>query len=80
MTRQEATQTLVVPSSVALAAISLCALAIKSWVPAGDTLNAQLSQALVERDRQYREDRNQVLLLLMEVKGDIKRLEGKLEK
>lgn len=83
MTRQsvkDAAQQVVVPTTVALA---LIALAVRVWAmpaPSSIDISSQLGAALVERDRQYREDRNEVMRLLMDLRGDIRRIEGKLEK
>jgi len=74
---KDAAHHVIVPSSVALAALGIISLAVKAWSDTGNT--SSINSAFVERDRQYREDRKEIMGILMEMQGDIRRIQGKLE-
>lgn len=87
------TQNVVVPGSVVIASLSALVVVLQSFgavptvadrgVGALDALKERMAQyeaRQVELDRQYREDRANMMTLLIELRGDVKRIEGKLEK
>jgi len=74
---KDAAHHVIVPSSVDLAALGIISLAVKAWSDTGNT--SSINSAFVERDRQYREDRKEIMGILMEMQGDIRRIQGKLE-
>lgn len=82
---REATNNVVIPTVVALAIIGLAgkALGFINFGERDDNLRTRLIAVevrQVESERQWRQDRNELMLLLMEMKSSISRIEGKLEK
>lgn len=67
-----------VPMAVVLGILALTAQAL-GMLPKSSS-EAEWRAAIIERDRQYREDRAEQMKILMQLQGDIRRIEGKLEK
>lgn len=82
---KETTQNVVIPVSVALGLIALTAKAL--GVLPGIDVSAGLANRVtavearqVEMERQWREDRNEMMRVLYTIQGDVRRIEGKMEK
>ncbi len=82
---KETTQNVVIPASVALGVLALAAKAL-GFIPSQGIDTGVTNRLIavevrqVEMERQHREDRNEMLRILMDMQGSIRRIEGKLEK
>lgn len=80
-----ATQNVVIPSSVVLAALAIVSIAVKVWAegaakPTEPGALTEFRAAQAEWERRARQDRDEILKMLTDMRNDILRIHGDVER